>query len=211
MVKLVQNFLKDETGVSMVEAMLTIPIVMILVGAMIEFGVMMNQFSQTAKATQIGARLAAVSDPIAPAALMANLTSDYPSSSEGDPAPDPITSPRSAVCGAGATPCDATELNRLLTGGDGDCFSTSNGIRGICDVAPFIGAENIRVSYHRSGLGYIGRPDGPVTTVTVETRNLTFDFLILDRIIRALTNIAIPAHPVSITSEDLSSCKGTCP
>ncbi|MFY0666068.1 MAG: hypothetical protein JXQ97_15700 [Natronospirillum sp.] len=211
MVNLMQSFLKDESGLSMTESLMTIPIVIILMGAMVEFGVMMNQFAQTAKATQVGARLAAVSDPVASAAAMGALIADYPANSQGDPAPDPGSSPVSVVCGAGAAACDTTELARLLTGGDGVCGQVTNGIRGICDVAPFIAAENIRVSYHRSGLGYIGRPDGPVATITVETRNLTFDFLILDRIITALTNIAIPAHPVSITSEDLSSCKGTCP
>lgn len=208
MVTVLQNFIKDESGVNMIEAMLTIPLIMILLGGMVEFGVMMSQFSQTAKATQVGARLAAVSDPIATSAAMAALTSDYPSNSEGDPVP---TTAVTVACGAGVTACDATELNRLLTGGDNDCYSTANGIRGICDVAPFIAASNIRVSYHRSGLGYVGRPDGPVTTVTVETRNLTFNFFILDRIITSLSSIAIPAHPVSITSEDLSSCKGACP
>ena len=63
---------------------------------------------------------------------------------------------------------------------------------------------NIRVTYYRSGLGYVGRPGGPVVSITVETRNLTFNFFFLGALL-GLNNITIPAHPVTITSEDLSN------
>ena len=74
----------------------------------------------------------------------------------------------------------------------------------MCDLNGLIRPENIRVTYYRSGLGYVGRPAGPVVSITVETRNLNFDFYFLAALL-GLENITIPAHPVTITSEDLSN------
>jgi len=82
---------------------------------------------------------------------------------------------------------------------------------GMCDFAPFISAENVRVTYYRSGLGYVGRPFGPVSTITVELRQLSFDFLFADKLIPGLTSLTIPAQPVSITSEDVNNCRDACP
>ena len=50
--------------VALSEALITIPIVMLIFAAFIEFGYAMSQWNQTVKALQYGARLAAVSDPL---------------------------------------------------------------------------------------------------------------------------------------------------
>lgn len=202
-----RRFWAESSGLALTEMLLVFPIFIFVVGAMIEFGTMMFQWNQTVKAMQLGARLAAVSSPLTDiSALNIYTTAVAP----GDPAP---LEGVSVSCGAGTTACDATELARLLTGGDG-CGDLSTGVSGICDVAPFIGAENLRITYYRSGLGYVGRPFGPVVSITLEVRNLNFDFLLLDDLSRffardegpVLGAIAIPAHPVTITSEDMSSC-----
>ena len=65
-------------------------------------------------------------------------------------------------------------------------------------------AENVRVSYIFSGLGYIGRPFNPVVTVRVEVRNVTFDFFLLAALF-GFENLEIPTQSVTITSEDLST------
>lgn len=65
-----------------------------------------------------------------------------------------------------------------------------------------LNAQNVRVTYRRDGLGYVGRPGGPVLSITVETFGMTFDFLILDALIGA-NSIPIPPHSVTFTSEDL--------
>lgn len=210
---LLAKFREDERGISIVEGMLVIPIVLLVITAMVELGAAMFQINQAAKATQIGARSAAVSSPIVGDAEYDSLTDDYGSIPAGDPTP---TAARSVSCGAGTTPCDAARLNRLLTGADSSCRPQQDSRAGMCDVAPFIKAENVLVTYHRSGLGFVGRPYGPVSTVTVELRDVTFDFFILDDVINAVTNnsplsnFTIPAHPVSMTSEDLDTNCLTC-
>src|SRR4051794_10809404 len=60
----IKTFWQDSSGVSLVEALLTFPIVMLVFAAFIEFGYAMSQWNQTVKALQYGARLAAVSDPL---------------------------------------------------------------------------------------------------------------------------------------------------
>ena len=79
---------------------------------------------------------------------------------------------------------------------------------GICDVNWRITPDNIVITYQRSGLGYWGRPDGPVLTMRLEVRDITFDLPILG-VLLGLDEITIPAHPVTITTEDLKTCS-TC-
>ncbi|MBT8458314.1 MAG: pilus assembly protein [Litoreibacter sp.] len=203
------SFRRDENGLSLTEALLVLPIVLLVITAMVEAGFAVFQWNQSVKAVQIGARIAAVSSPIVTDTAYANLTADEAGIDDGDPVPSANIV---VTCGAGAASCDATSLNRLLTGSDGACASPGapGSIVGMCDVAPFIEASNVRISYTRSGLGYVGRPFGPVTNITVELRDLTFDFLLLDALVPGISSFNIPAHPVSFTSEDLKDCRDPC-
>lgn len=206
-----RRFHQDERGIALTEALLSLPIVILVLTAMVELGVATYQWNQSVKAVQIGARLAAVSSPLVGDVAYEALDVFEAAVNEGDAVPQ---EPLSVTCGPDSTPCDATRLDRLRTGGDGSCGSDGSGLTpqlvGMCDVAPFIGPENIQISYHRSFLGYAGRPFGPVSTITVELRDVTVDFLLLDSLIPALGSITIPAHPVSITSEDLNDCREEC-
>lgn len=206
--KFMKRFRRDENGAVLVEGLLSMPIVMLMTIAMVECGMLLFQWNLTVKALQIGARFAAVSDPLISQADYDSLTGDTTGLVEGDPLP---TGTAPISCGAGAPACEPAGLARLMTGGD-DCFTVTFGAPvGICDIARFIQPENIRVTYHQSGLGYVGRPFGVVTTITVELRNQYFDFLFLDAILPdILGGINIPAHPVTITSEDISDCTTTC-
>lgn len=204
----ISSFRSSEEGVVLVETMLTLPIVILMMMAMVEVGMAVFQWNLTVKALQVGARLAAVSDPLVGAANYGTLDDDYGVLIPGDPVPTGITQ---VSCGAGTTPCDPAALTRLMTGGDSCGTTTNGGLNGICDVASFILPENIRVTYYRAGLGYVGRPFGTVSTITIELRNQNFDFLFLDKLIPIAGNLQIPAHPVSITSEDISDCIDVCP
>jgi hypothetical protein len=196
---------------ALTEALLVIPLMMLVFAAMIEFGAMVFQWNQTVKALQVAARRAAVSTELTDTSSL-NAYGTIPIAE-----PLPASSFASVVCGAGATPCDPVQLNRLLQGGDGFCGGYDpSGVVGVCDIAPFIRASHLRVGYHRSDLGYSGRPYGPVLTVTLEVRDLYFDFFILDKVMELFQpigvphSVPVPAHPVAITSEDLCNGK-TCP
>lgn len=205
MVRSWRRFGTGEDGISLVEGLIVFPLILLSISTFVEFGIAVLQWNQTVKAMQLGARLLAVSDPMV--ADMGPLSADYPAE-QGGPTPSAAAS---VSCGAGASPCVTERLNRLIFGSDGICNpDLGSSLSGMCDFNPAIGADNVFVTYHRSGLGYVGRPDGPVVTVTLEARNLTFDFMFLGALL-GLNSIEIPAHPVTMTGEDLSSCRNECP
>ena len=204
MVDLRLSFWRDDRGVSLTEGLITIPIVLLVFAAFVEFGYAMSQWNQTVKALQYGARLAAVSDP---------LTSDFDDVFPAD-ADDPLnngdTTPNDpgifSQCGPGLANCSA-ELSRIVQGSDGTC-AAGDPRPGICDLNWRITPDKLVVTYQRSGLGYWGRPDGPVLTMRLEVRDITFDLPVLGALL-GLNDVVIPAHPVTITTEDLKTCS-TC-
>ena len=193
-------FREDESGIALSEALITFPIVLLVFAAFVEFGYAMSQWNQTVKALQYGARLAAVSDPLVDSddfdgAFPVSATNPL---NNGTATPNDAT--LSVSCGYGYAPCDAAALSRIVYG--------NNGRPGMNDVNWRIQPENLVVTYQRSGLGYWGRPDGPVLTMRLEVRNITFDLPVLGALL-GLDDITIPAHPVTITTEDLKTCS-TC-
>jgi Flp pilus assembly protein TadG len=201
------KFIKNQDGISLVEALITFPVLLLTIAVFVEFGFMVFQYNQTAKAVQLGARLASVSTPLAAdmSAFMSALTDDY----DGSVDPVPAT-PASFICGDTSV-CDTDGINRLIQGSDGVCdTSVGASVPGMCDFNPSIGSDNVIVSYHRSGLGYQGRIGGPIVTVTVQVKDLQWNLPILGRLLD-LANVTIPSHPVSVTSEDLCTSKGLCP
>ncbi|KKZ85227.1 pilus assembly protein TadE [Rhizobium phaseoli] len=201
----IKTFWRDSSGVSLVEALLTFPIVMLVFAAFIEFGYAMSQWNQTVKALQYGARLAAVSDP-----LTTNFNAVFPVDA-ADPLNNGKATPNdatiSSTCGPALANCTAA-LNRIVLGSDGVCNVGTDPHPGICDLNWRITPDKLMVTYQRSGLGYWGRPDGPVLTMRLEVRDITFDLPILGGLL-GLNDVTIPAHPVTITTEDLKTCS-TC-
>lgn len=129
------SFWRDDRGVSLTEGLITIPIVLLVFAAFIEFGYAMSQWNQTVKALQYGARLAAVSDPLVPAADFADA---FPSDADdplnnGDATPNDSTI--SLTCGPALANCDAAALSRIVQeataparrGIRGQAFATSTG------------------------------------------------------------------------------------
>lgn len=207
-VRLDRAFRREESGIVLLETLLVIPILLLIIAGMIEFGVALFQWNTSVKALHIGARQIAVSSPlVGDSNYLTALTSDYGTLPQGDPVPAAV---QSISCGAGITPCVASRLQGVIDGGDGACGGNTGTRIGMCDVAPWIGPNNVVVTYFRAGLGYVARPNGPVSTVRVELRNVTFNFYLLDDLIPALGNISIPTLPVTVTGEDLKDCLTGC-
>lgn len=198
-----RGFRRSEEGATLVEGLIVFPIILLTFATFIEFGVAMVQWNQTVKSMQYGARMLAVSDPLA-VGLAGHFEADYPPV-EGGPITGTVA-PVVCTSGGCAPGLELNEagLDRLVFGSDGICDPSAAGTRlGMCDLNGLITRDNVQVTYYRSGLGYVGRPSGPVVSITVESRNLTFDFFFLGALL-GLETITIPAHPVNITSEDLS-------
>jgi Flp pilus assembly protein TadG len=209
-----KDLLRNESGAVLAEGMIVLPVVLLMFAAFVEFGYAMFQWNQTVKAAQYGARIAAVSDPLA--AAFVPVTAATPSSTDDAGKTIPVAGTGAAsgqvvsswACGAGTgTACDTAGIQRLVYGkaGNTTCQSISATVRpAMCHLNPRIQAANVRVTYSRSGLGYFGRPQGAVVTVRVEVLNVAFNLPFLGTLLK-LNTITIPSLPATVTSEDLKT------
>jgi hypothetical protein len=78
------------------------------------------------------------------------------------------------------------------------------GVRGICDLYPRIQPANIVITYEQTGMGFAGRPGGPVPSVTVKVQNLQFSTPVLG-IFSGLVNLTMPPFQTTVSGEDLRS------
>jgi hypothetical protein len=157
-----------------------------------------------------------VSDPIASGLNGMATAAVTGTVGAGDPMPDfevtcdgataACTCTRGTCTGMGSY--SATAMNTLLYGrGNTACVATPNGyyFAGMCNFMGSITAANIKVIYSQTGLGYAGRGDGPVPTVTVKlNNNLPFKFFFLGGLM-SFADINIPSQSTTITGEALSS------
>jgi Flp pilus assembly protein TadG len=212
-----RRFLCDEDGGSLVEATVLIPIIFVFLLGSVDFLYAFSQWTAATKATQLGARLAAVSDPVANGLTgTTNMAVSAVSGSVllGDPMPD-----FQITCDGGTAACTCTRgtcsgmgnysaaaMNTIVFGrsssgcGDASSYYTT----GMCDIFTRITAANVRIVYDQTGLGFAGRDSGPVPTISVSLQNLTFQFFFLNGL-RGFANLAMPAFTTTVTGEALSS------
>lgn len=210
-------FWRDETGAVLVEISILLPVVITILCGSIDFLYAFYQWNAAAKAVQVGARIAAVSDPVATGLNdLSNLVVLSGSVAPRRPMPGFTFTcdGRVEACtcsgncpGISANPYNAAAMNRIIFGrGSSSCTdATTYYATGMCDILPSITAANVRIVYTQTGLGYAGRPGGPVPTITVSLQDLQFQFFFLSYLLGR--NIPIPAMTTTITAEDL--CSGT--
>jgi Flp pilus assembly pilin Flp len=208
-------FLRDQHGAVMVEVTIILSVTLILVFGAIDFLLLFYQWNAAAKAVQIGARLAAVSDPVASGLNRLSQAVVSASVPPGAAMPNFVVTcdGRTATCTCnGVNACrgikgyDAAAMNTIVFGrGSSSCSDakSADGV-GMCDIFPRITPANVKIVYAQTGLGYAGRPGGPMPTVIVSLQNLPFQFFFL-RGLMGFHDLQIPASTVSLTAEDLSS------
>ena len=206
---------RDETGAVLVEISILMPIVIVILFGSIDILYAFFQWNAAAKAVQVGARIAAVSDPVA--AGLNSLSNQVVLSGLVAPkGPMPWFSitcdGRIAACscsgtcpGIAANSYSSAAMNRIIFGrGSTSCTDAiSYYATGMCGIFPSISAANVIIVYTQTGLGYAGRPGGPVPTITVSLQNLQFQFFFLSYFLGK--TVPIPAMTTTITAEDLCS------
>jgi len=196
---------RDDSGATMVEFAIGVMLFLVFTSGLVEFTLAFWQWNAAAKALQVGARLASVSDPVS--SDLATLTG-----MEGGAAPGAKMPYFKRVCsGAGGGSCSdggtysAAAMNTIVNGRDGNCGTLgADGYPGMCDIFSRITPANVRITYTHTGLGFAGRPGGPVPTITLELTGLTYSFVFLNALLR-FPPITIPAMRTTITGEDLST------
>ncbi len=208
---------RDEGGAALIEFTAAVLAFFLLLFGVTEFAFAFYQWNAATKAVQLGARLAAVSDPVSsdllaltgmeggalPGAAMPNFdrvcTSDSSTGATGS-------------CTGGtydATSVDAMRtlvFGRCQTGVDcprTTCVGTGSNI-GMCNIFDRVTPQNVIIRYQYTGLGYAGRPGGPVPTITVSLRNLTYNFVMVGGLVPGLSSMQLPSFATTVTGEDLN-------
>jgi hypothetical protein len=207
-------FARREDGAVLVEVTVMLAIMLVLVLGSIDFLFAFYQWNVAAKAVAVGARIAAVSDPVATGLRNLSLAVVGPDRLPGAPMPvfTVVCDGAQATCACTSGTCtgvgayDPAAMSTIVYGrGSSRCDDAKSFYyAGMCDVFSRITPANVMITYTQTGLGFAGRPGGPVPTITVSLQNLSFRFFFLDGLSR-FRNIPIPPLTTSITAEDLSS------
>jgi Flp pilus assembly pilin Flp len=208
---------RDENGGPLVEVAVILPILITLLFGGVDFMNALYQWNAAAKAVEIGARIAAVSDPVASG--LSSIPDNVLSSSValGSPMPD-----FTVDCDGGAAACACTSgacegmgsysaeaMGLIVFGRSGKNTCTppaSEYFAGMCNVLAPINPQYVTIVYAQTGLGYAGRSSGPVPTITVSLNaassktKLPFNFFFLP-----FAAIDMPQVTTTITGEALSA------
>lgn len=187
--------LRDRSGAAAVEFSMIAMLLIVLIFGIIDFSMAFWQWNSAEKATQFGVRLAVTTSPVA----------------SGLEAFDCKTN--SIAYGTFCSDPGAAKLPTVLC--RGDTVSCSGGYAySAVDFAPIAARmqtvylqllpENITIQYADSGLGFAGRPGGPVPAVTVCLQNMNFDFTIINGLL-GFGTIAMPPFCATLTAEDMNT------
>jgi hypothetical protein len=206
----------DHAGAVFAEFAILLPIVVTVVCGSIDFLYAFYQWNAAAKAVEVGARIATVSDPVAPG--LNNLSNEavLNGAMPRDPMPNFTVTCKSEACSCVGT-CggfldnsfDTAAMNRIVFGrGSTVCGdTTSYYATGMCNVLGSITPANVVIVYRQTGLGYAGRPGGPAATITVSLQKMQFHFFFLSALLGI--HIEMPAMATTITAEHLCSGVGS--
>jgi TadE-like protein len=213
-----RNILRDESGATFVEFTAVITMLLTVVLGFVEFSYVFYQWNTATKAVQFGARLAAVSDPVA-SNLSTGLTGVSPTVLPGMPMPAfgyecKVTSGTGACTGSPSYTgfgYSQAAMQRIVFGRNADgtartqCVDgeTNRKLHGMCNIFSRIEIGNVVVRYDNTGLGYAGRPGGPVPTITVSLRDITYEHVFLGGLL-GLADIPLPGFATTVTGEDLN-------
>lgn len=195
----IRNLWKRCDAAAGVEFALVLPVLILFLFGTIDVGRYMWSINQLEKATQMGARMAVVTNMVPSDLAAANFALNL-----GQAAQIPTSS-------FGALKCDKFSGTLTCT-----CISNCTGIGMTADAAAFgriatrmtqiaglIQDTNVRITYTNSGLGYAGDPNGPdvAPIVTVSAANVNFVPFVFQFM---GGSVKLPTQSASLTLEDAS-------
>ena len=201
------KFWASQSGATMVEMAIAMPLLLTLLLGFVDFGYAFYQWNAGNKAVQAGARLAQISTPIAIGLPSETLTqSDVTKVGTAVPAGTydytcTASAAGVACCSIGTGACQPSKASQ--TSFDAIFDGTANRA-GMQDFLPMLTKSQVRIEYAASGLGYWTRPSGPVPTITVSITNHPFQFFFLAGLL-GFNNITMPSMLSTVTGEDMKS------
>jgi Flp pilus assembly pilin Flp len=210
---LLARLARDEAGAVLVEVTVVMLLIFIFILGSVDFLFAFYQWNAASKAVQVGARIAAVSAPVVSGLNDLSVAVVNSSVLPGSEMPGfhVRCERKSETCRcvgacAGVGAYNPAAMKTIVFGrGSASCAdATSIYQAGMCDIFPRIAEANVVIQYVQTGLGFAGRPGGPVPTIVVSIGDLPFQFFFLSGIL-GFDKIQIPASTTSIAAEDLSS------
>lgn len=218
----------DARGATLVEFALVLPLLVFVLGLTFDFALAYWQYNAGLKALERGARIAAVSDPVATNLLSLNAIgagctgtciggeTAISTPNKYDPSFTITCSGSTSSCTAPGTGWNATTMQWIVYGrGKTSCGTATSayGI-GMCHLLSMLvtplAPANVQVVYASAGLGYYLRPAGPVVTIRVQydpANPPRFRFFFLGNWLFAPLLLKY-TNAQTITSEDMCSSGG---
>lgn len=193
----------DRRGSVAIEYSIVGPLIVGLSLGIAEIGNAFWQWNAAVDAVAIGVRRAAISDPVS--ADLKAISGVTGTVLPGDPMPyfERICSGVTSTCSNGGR-FDRAALRRIVYGGDRTSCGPGDAGLAMCHVLPALRPENVVVEYVQTGLGYAGRPGGPVPTITIRLVGLPLRWVVIGRLF-GIDDVQLPAVSTSATGEDLST------
>jgi hypothetical protein len=195
---MIRKLLSDRTASSAAEFALVLPLLLLFLLGIIDVGRWMWTYNRAEKATQMGARMAVVTNSIAP-----GIGSSYVGVgglTQGDAIPPSQFGKilcTSSGCSCATTPCP--------TVGSEDTTAFDAVVTRMQSYLPTLSASNVTIEYSSSGLGYAGNPNGadlsPLVTVKIGTPT-ALQFQPITAFL--LTTMSMPTFTTTLSAEDLS-------
>ncbi|NJC06632.1 hypothetical protein GGQ97_002425 [Sphingomonas kaistensis] len=197
---MIRALLRDRRGGGAAEFALVLPILLIFLFGIIDAARLAWDYNRIAKATQMGVRMAAVTDVLdsglEEASYVGFATSDGRMLTQGDRIPQDalgklVCTEDGCTCAEEGTCPDTDEFRDQAFN---DIFERMQAIY------PEVTSDKVRVTYSGSGLGYAGDPNGMdiSPTVTVSIVGMTFSPISL----LAMTAFQLPDFRTSLVMED---------
>ena len=179
-----------QRGASAAEFAIVLPLLILLLFGIIDAGRWLWTYNQAEKATQVGARMAAVTTVLSPGLIdedYAGQTIAGATLKTGDDIP--VEALGKIVCNSDGCSCNPADGRCPATVGTMDATTFAAIVARMNLIAPDVGAANVEIRYSGSGLGRAGaEPTGGggggdrieiSPLITVSLRGMTFDPIIL--------------------------------
>jgi len=206
-VRLLCAFVRDRRGASAAEFALVLPLFLLFLLGIIDLGRYAWEFNEAEKATQIGARWAVVTN-IIPGGTTSTGLQNYSFAVSGGITQGTVVNSTAfpgvycqATSGTLGCTCKGTCGFSVATTAASATTAWTNLIDRMNDIYPSVTANDVRIDYDWSGLGFSGDPNGPdvAPIVTVSLRNMDFEPMFLGAL--GIT-FPIPSASYSLTMED---------
>ena len=181
------------------EFAVVLPVLLLFLLGIIDVGRYMWSINQLEKATQMGARMAVVTDMVP-----SDLATENFGETLGQGAKIPASSFGGLHCDkfSGTLQC-ACNSNCSGIGMTADAAAFQLVTDRMSQIAPILTDQNVQITYTNSGLGYAGDPNGPDVSpiVTVSTHDVPFTPLLFQFF---GSSVHLPSESASLTLEDAS-------